>query len=139
MGKSKSSQTSTNQFSYVKAPENPYYKLSEKLIDGYDGGAGAVREGYARNINDIKESGNEFLGANTPAYVRDKMKQSRLFRNNMDLGRGLADAKQNEVGYKTGAYMSLGGATAPTLVQTGGTMQGTQSRSPFDMMMGVAA
>ena len=119
-----------NQYEYKQAPDNPYYKNAEQLIGGYDGGASAVREGFARNVNDINESGNEFTGANTSDYVRGKVRDSRLFRNNMDLGRGLADAKQNEIGYKNNAYMSLGGATAPQLVQSGSSGTGSGTLTP---------
>jgi hypothetical protein len=112
VGKSKQQTTQTNQYQYMTPPENKYLKSAEQYIAGYDGGEGAVREGYARNVNDINESGNDFLGANTPDYVRDRIKQSRLFRNNMDLARGLSDANQNATAYKNSAYMSLGGATA---------------------------
>lgn len=139
MGKAKTTQQQQNQYEYKQAPPNPYFQTAEKYISGYDGGASGVREGAARNINDINESGNEFLGANTPAYVRDSVKSSRLFRNNMDLGRGLADAKQNEMAYKNSAYMSLGGATAPTLVQSGSSGSGTQSAAPIDNIMKIAS
>ena len=131
MGKSKSTQQQSNQYQYVAPPVNPYYETAKGLIEGYDGGAAGVREGYSRNINDINESGNSFMGAKTPDYVRDKVKQSRLFRNNMDLGRGLSDAKQNEVAYKNSAYMSLGGATAPQLVQSGSSGSGSQTQAPI--------
>jgi hypothetical protein len=132
VGKSKQQTTQTNQYSYMAPPPNPYFKTAEKFIEGYDGGAGAVREGYARNVNDINESGNQFLGANTPDYVRDRIKQSRLFRNNLDLARGLSDANQNATAYKNSAYMSLGGATAPQLVQTGGTSNSTFRDNPVN-------
>lgn len=110
-------------------PKNQYFDAAAKMIDGYDGGASGVREGAMRNVNAINEAaaGNSFYGGNTSPELRDKIKESRLFRNNMDLGRGLAEAKQNEIGYKNSAFMSLGGATAPQLVQTGGNMTGTQS------------
>lgn len=111
----------------MQAPDNPYYKNAEQLIDGYDGGASGVREGAARNVNDIKNSGNEFFGAQTPDYARDATRESRLFRNNSDLGRGLSDATQNANAYKTSAYMGLGAATAPQLVQTGSTGTANQS------------
>lgn len=108
-------------------PPNPYFHQAEALIDAYDGGAAGIREGAARNVNTINESGNEIFGSNTPAEARDKIRQSRLFRNNIDLGTNLANAKQNEIAYKNAGYMSLGGATAPQLVQTGGTANTTQS------------
>lgn len=135
MGKQKTTSTQSNQFQYMKPPDNPYFKSAEQLIGGYDGGASAVRESHARNINDINESGNEFFGANTPDYVRDKVRQSRLFRNNLELGRGLAGAKQDEIAYKNAGYMSLGGATAPQLVQTGGTSTGTMQDSGINNAM----
>jgi hypothetical protein len=120
MGKKKSATQTTNQYQYMAPPTNPYYKTAEGLIEGYDGGASASREAYGRNINQINESGNEFLGSNTPDEVRSKVRDSRLFKNNLNLGAALGENKQNEIAYKNNAYMSLGGATAPQLVQTGG-------------------
>lgn len=102
-------------------PTNPNYETAKTLIDAYDGGASGARESAARNVNAINEGGNEFFGSNTNPAVRDRIRQARLFRNNMDLGRNLMDAKNNEIAYKNAGYMSLGGATAPQLVQTGGT------------------
>lgn len=107
-----------------------FYNNAAQLVDQYDGGASAAREGAARNVNDINNSGNEFLGSSTPDYVADKVRQSRLFSNNMDLGKSLADAKQNEIAYKNSAYMSLGGATAPQLVQSGSTGTGSGTFTP---------
>lgn len=126
MGKKKQTSTQTNQYAYMTPPENKYFHAAEQLIAGYDGGASAVREAWAKNRNDITESGNEFLGANTTDEVRSKVRDSRLFRNNMDLGRNLLEAKNNEIQYKNAGYMSLGGATAPQLVQTGGTTNSAQ-------------
>lgn len=118
----------TNQYEYKQAPENPFFTKAAGLVDNYDGGAGAAREAYGRNINDINESGNSFLGAgNTPAYVSDRIRETRMFRNNMDLGRNLNAANQNASQAKQQGYMQLGAATAPDLVQTGGTTQGTAS------------
>lgn len=120
MGKKKSE--TTNSYTYMTPPSNANYDTAKQYIEGYDGGAGSIREGYARNINAIKESaqGNQFYGGNTSPELKDKMRDSRLFRNNLELGRGLADAKQNEIAYKNQAYMGLGSATAPQLVQSGG-------------------
>lgn len=128
MGSRHQDQQTTNQYGYAPAaPPNPYYRAAEEAIGAYDGGAAGVREGYARNVNDINESGNSVFGANTPVEVQDKIRQSRLFRNNIDLGTNLSNANQNAAAYKTGAYMSLGGATAPPLVQLSGTSNTTSS------------
>lgn len=130
MGRSKSTSSQQNTYAYAPAPPpNPYLDMSKQLLEGYDGGAGQIREGHARNINDIKESGNEFFGASTPDYVRDKVRDSRLFRNNTELGRNLAGAKTDEIQTKNQGYMSLGGMTMPQLVQTGSSGQGTQTQS----------
>lgn len=86
-----------------------------------------------RNRNDIADSGNDFFGSSTPDYARDKIRESRLFKNNLELGRNLANAKQDEIQYKNAGYMSLGGATAPQLVQTGGTVNSTQTPSALSM------
>lgn len=136
MGKKKQNTTTTNTYQYLPQPENPHYQSALKLIDNYDGGAAGFREARGRNEREIKESGNDFFGANTPAYARDKIQQSRMFRNNADFGRNMAEAKQNEIGYKTSAYTSLGGATAPNLVQTGGTSNSVMSQNPLGMMAG---
>lgn len=127
MGKKKQSTVSSNTYQYLPQPENPYFKTAEGLIAGYDGGQGNVREAHARNIGAINESGNELFGSDTSPEVRDRVRQERLFRNNQDLGRNLMEAKQNEIGFKNSAYMSLGGATAPQLVQTGGTQNTVMS------------
>lgn len=95
-----------------------------------------MREAYARNIGSINESGNELFGEDTTPEVRDRVRQARLFRNNMDLGRNLMDAKQNEIGYKNSAFMSLGGATAPQLVQTGGTQNTVMSGGLGQQLLG---
>lgn len=128
MGKKKSETQQTNTFQYMAPPKNPYHTAAEEFISGYDGGASGVREAFARNANAITESaqGNQFYGGNTSPELKDKVRESRMFRNNLELGRGLSEAKQNEIAYKNSAYMSLGGATAPQLVQTGGT-QNNQS------------
>ena len=128
MGKKKSTSQSTSTYQYMTPPKSPYFDAAEQMIGGYDGGASGVREAHARNTNAIKESssGNQFYGGNTSAELKDNQRDSRLFRNNLELGRGLSEAKQNEIGYKNSAYMSLGGATAPQLVQTGGTTRNEQ-------------
>lgn len=124
--KTKQQTQSTNTYAYMAPPPNPYFKSAEALIGEYDGGAAGVREAHGRNKQEIKEAGNDLFGSSTPNYVRERVMQSRMFRNNADLGRGLSEAKQNEVAYKNSAYMSLGGATAPQLVQTGGTSNSVQ-------------
>jgi len=126
VGKKKSATQTTAQYQYVTPPPNPYFKSAEDLISGYDGGAAQAREGAMRNENLINEGGNNFFGPNQSAEVTDKIRSSRLFSNNLELGRNLADAKQNELTYKNSGYMSLGGATAPQLVQTGGTANSQQ-------------
>lgn len=138
--KNQSHTVSSNQYGFMQAPDNPHYQAAEGVIGGYDGGAAALREGAARNANAISEAGNDFYGATTPDYVRDKVKESRLFKNNLDLGRGLADAKQNEIGFKNNAYMALGHATAPELVQLGSTedSSGTGTRGLMDSISSLA-
>lgn len=128
MGKKKSTSTNTATYQYMSPPKSPYYDAAEQMIGGYDGGASGVRESHARNINAINEAsqGNQFYGGNTSPELKDQQRESRLFRNNLELGRGLSEAKQNEIGYKNSAYMSLGGATAPQLVQTGGSTRNEQ-------------
>lgn len=127
MGKSHQQTAQSNTYTYLQQPTNPYFDKAKELIEGYDGGASNVREAHARNINAIEESGNSVYGADTTPQEADRIKASRLFRNNMDLGRGLSDSTQNAIGYKNAAYMSLGGATAPQLVQSGGNSDTTQS------------
>ncbi len=95
-----------------------------------------MRESHARNINAINEADNGIFGEDTTPEVRDKVKAARLFRNNMDLGRNLTEAKQNEIGFKNAGYMSLGGATAPQLVQTGGTQNTVMSGGFLQNMLG---
>lgn len=131
MGKSKSTQQQASTYEYKTPPPNPYLEQSKQLLESYDGGAGQIREGFMRNRNDINESGNEFYGASTPDYVRDKVRDNRMFRNNIELGRGLASAKQSEIEGKNAGYMSLGGMTAPQLVQTGSSGSGTQTQAPI--------
>src|SRR4051812_17921291 len=117
-------------------PKNPYFDKAKELIEGYDGGASNVREAHARNVNAIEESGNSIYGAETTPQEADRIKASRMFRNNADLGRGLSDATQNAIGYKNAGYMSLGGATAPQLVQSGGTSTTTQSGGLGQALLG---
>lgn len=126
----------TNQYQYMDRPENQYLTKAAGLVDNYDGGAGAIREGAARNVNQINESGNSFLGAGkTPAYAADKMRDNRLFNNNLEMARGLAGASQNAAQTKQQGYMGLGQATQADLVQTGssstGTSAGTATASPL--------
>jgi hypothetical protein len=124
-GVTSTNQTQQNQFAFMKPPDNPYYQAAEGILSGFDGGAAQAREAHARNINTINESGNSIFGYNTPDYARDQIKQSGLFRNNLQLGRNLMDAKTNEMEQKFGGSMQLGAATDPDLVQTGSTMSGT--------------
>lgn len=126
IGKKKSATQTTNTYQYLPQPTNPYYEQSKQLIDGYDGGAGDIQRNYGRLINQINESGNEFAGPNTSPEVADKVRKGRLFRATTDKGEALAGAKQNEIAYKNSGYMALGGATAPNLVQTGGTSNSQQ-------------
>jgi hypothetical protein len=140
---SKQSQQQTNQYSYLEAPENPFFTKAAGFVENYDGGAGAAREAYGRNINDINESGNSFLGAGkTPAYMSDRIRETRMFRNNMDLGRNLNAANQNASQAKQQGFMQLGAATARDLVQTGSTgsseSSGTQTDSPINTGLKVA-
>lgn len=122
--------TQTNQFQYIDKPENKYLTKAAGLVDNYDGGAGAIREGAARNVNQINESGNSFLGAGkTPAYAADKIRENRLFNNNLEMARGLAGANQNASQVKQQGYMNLGAATDPNFVQTGSTTTGSSSGS----------
>lgn len=122
----------------MQAPISDYYKNAEGLLSGYDGGAAQAREAYGRNVNDISGADNNIWGAETPAYARDKVRDSRLFRNTLDLGKNLMQAKQDEIGFKNQGYMQLGAATAPDLVQTGstgtssGTSSGTSTDSPIN-------
>lgn len=82
---------------------------------------------YGQAEGEIKESGNELFGANTSPEVREKTMQSRLFRNKTEKGKALSVAKGQETIAKNNAYMGLGQATAPQLVQTGGTSVQKQS------------
>lgn len=88
---------------------------------------------YGQLQNQINESGNELFGANTPAEVRDKQRESRLFRMSMDKGRDLSQAKQNEINIKSGGYMSLGQATAPVMYNPGGTSTSVQPINWMDV------
>lgn len=130
MGKPKTSTTTTNTYQYMQPPTDgksaQYTDAAAQLLGDYDGGASKVREGYARNINQINEAASSpsFYGGNTSPELMDMQRQSRLFRNNLELGRGLADAKTNEVQGKNAGYMGLAGMTAPQLVQTGGNSVG---------------
>lgn len=128
MGKKKSTSQSTATYSYMTPPKSPYLDAAEQYIAGYDGGASGFRESHARNTNAINEAsqGRQFFGGNTSPELRDQVRESRLFRNNNELGRNLAGAKQDEIAYKNQAYMGLGGATAPQLVQTGSTGRNEQ-------------
>lgn len=131
MGKKKSASQSqtTNTYGFMQAPENLYYKAAEAQIGEYDGGASQIISDRGRAANEIRNSGNEFLGSSTNDEVRQKTMDNRIFRNTVDKGKDLQAAGQNAAAYKNSAYMSLGGATAPQLVQTGGTQNSTATQS----------
>lgn len=124
MGKKKSRQTNTSTYQFYQPPPNPYYERAARNIEGYDGGAQIAKDMHARNTNSINESGNSFFGANLNPMLADRQRESRLFRNNTELGQNLAGAKQNEIQTKQGAYMGLGAATSPIFAQSGGTQYG---------------
>ncbi len=118
---SKTTSTTVNQPpQFVKQPDNPYYKLAEAGLNNIDYHSGII-EGYARQDNEIKESGNDLFGANTSPEVASKVRDSRLFRSTVDRGHDLSNANQQENQAKTAGFMSLGGATAPISFNPGGT------------------
>ncbi len=113
---------------FVQQPTNPYYEAASKDLDNIDLTSGVIQN-YGQAANALKESGNEMFGANTSPEMREKVMNSRMFSLNLDKGRDLSNAKQNEINTKFAGKMSLGGATAPISYNPGGTM--TQ-KTPFD-------
>lgn len=127
MGKKKVTSTTTNQApQFVAPPVSPYFKNAEKLLENIDYQS-SVLQNFGKLQNQINESGNEAFGADTPAEVRDRIRQSRLFRATTDHGRNMLDAVQAETAAKNAGYMSLGGATAPVAWSPGRTQTQTQS------------
>lgn len=128
MGKKKTSQATTNTYSYIPQPQNQYYDQAASQLSNLDYTTDVINA-YGQNENIINESGNEFFGDNTPAGLRESSRESRLFQNNIQKGAAINQAKQAENNAKIGGYMSLGGATAPNFVQSGGT---TVNTSPWN-------
>lgn len=125
--------TSSNQYQYIPPPTDTasakYYDNVAKLAEGVDYTTDVIN-GFGQAENEIKESGNSIFGADTSAELRDKVMSNRLFRNRIEKGQALANAKQNEMAAKNTMYMTLGQATAPQLVQTGGTTNSVQQSNP---------
>ncbi len=136
MGKKTNQTTQTNKYEYVAPPRNENYEAAKSLNENVDLTT-PIHQQYGQLTNQINESGNEFFGANGSQELRDKVRQNRLFSATMNKGRDLSSATQAENNLKTGNYMSLGAATAPQLVQTGGT--GTQvTKDPWGTALGFA-
>lgn len=128
MGKPKETTVTNNTYGYgPKAPENKDADAVRQLLDADDGGEAAVREGFGRNINQINEAAQSpaFYGGNTSPELMGMQRESRLFRNNNDLGRGLMGAFQNKMAAKTAGYMGLADFTKQPLVQLSGNSTST--------------
>lgn len=128
MGKKKTSTTQTVNHQWKDQPANQYYNNAAQHLNSIDLQSG-VRNAFGQNENLINESGNEFFGANQSAEQRDRIKFGRKFNNNILKGKALGQAVQDENSAKITGNMALGGATAPVLVNSGGTSTTVQ---PFD-------
>lgn len=101
-------------------PPNPHLQQAANLLNQIDFKTD-VKQAYARAANQLKESGSELFGADVPQEIRDQDRENKLFRLKLDEGRDLYNAHQAETNTRLGGTMALGAATAPQLVQTGGT------------------
>lgn len=126
MGKKKSTSTTTNTYGYMTPPTNPYFTQADDLINNIDYRT-PITQQYGKLRNEIGESGGDFFGPNTSPEVADRVKKGRLFRAMTDYGENYSNATNQENSAKINGKMGLGYATAPQLVQTGGSGIGTQS------------
>ena len=109
----------------MQAPTNPHYEAANAALDNLDYTT-PVTQQYGKLRNQINESGNEMFGANTSPEVAGKVRDGRMFRAMTDYGENMSGAKQRESMDRMSGKMSLGGATAPTLVNSGGNQRGEQ-------------
>lgn len=128
MGAKKTTNQTSNQYQYMEPPKSPYVDKYENSLKNLDL-TSPVHQGYGRAENLIRESGNDIFGANTSPEMAQKVRENRLFRNQIDKGVALSNAVAQENNIRSGGYMTLADATRPQLVQTGGTSTMTQ---PFD-------
>lgn len=128
MGKKKTTSTQQNTYQYYTPPPNPYLQQAASEIDAIDYQTD-VHNAYGQAENAVRESGNDFYGSDTPAGLAESIRNTQLFKLKTDKGTALNRARSEENQARIGGHMALGGATAPQLVQSGGT---NTKIEPFD-------
>lgn len=117
-------------------PENPHYTAAAQALNNIDYKSG-VNAAYGRAENQVKESGSELFGADSNPELRDRERQSRLFKLTTDKGHAMNQADQMENAARLGGNMALGAATEAPLVQTGGSYTGnmvSNTKVPYSVM-----
>lgn len=111
----------------------------DSINHAYDTADPTIAYSFNNARNNLKDRYSNPFGANYSAEATDAAKYAGM--NELDQGQGAAlqaDAF-NRKNAKVGALGGIAGLTAPTLVQTGGTQNTTQSGGLFGQILGAAA
>jgi hypothetical protein len=132
--KTKTQQTTTNTYGWQNRPETADTQAARSAIQNVDFSSPIFAQ-FGQAERDIDEMAFE---PELNEEAKSKIKYGKMFNLRMNKGAALADAKSREEQFKTGNLMSMAGMTAPVMVQTGGTMNGTQTTSdPWGTAMGL--
>jgi hypothetical protein len=133
MGKKKvkTTQQTANTYGFQTPPSTPdtsaYRDQINKAYDSPDPSIGYSFAGARQRIGD--RYGNNPFGADYSPEVRDAAQYAGVSDLDQAQGQALREDSFNRKNAKVGALGGLAGLTAPQLVQTGGTMTGTQTQS----------
>ena len=128
--KTKTQQTQTNTYAYQAPPDTKDTQAyRDSISQAYDTADPTIAYSFNNARNHVKDRYDNPFGANYSAEAADAAKYAGI--NELDQGQGAAlqaDA-YNRKNAKVAALGGVAGLTAPQLVQTGGTMNGTTTQS----------
>jgi hypothetical protein len=129
--KTKTDQRTTNTYNYMAPPDtadtSAYRDSINKAYDTPDPSIGYSFAGARQRVGD-RYGANPF-GADYSPEVADAARYSGISDLDQAQGQAYREDAFNRKNAKVGALGGIAGLTAPQLVQTGGTMTGTQTQS----------
>lgn len=136
--KSKTKSQSTNTYGYQTPPHWAGAEEFHNQIGQLDKGDPSIPFAFAHQREELKNRFDNPFGFNYSPEVQDAIKYSQ--GQNIDQAEGQAHREDyyNRQQAKLGALGAYAGMTAPTLVQTGGTFQGTQTQPIGPALIGAA-
>jgi tRNA A37 N6-isopentenylltransferase MiaA len=137
--KSKSKSKTTNTYAYQAPPQTQQMQqYGQSINDAYDTPDPSIGYQFASARGRIDDRFDNPFGQDYSPEVQDAMKYSG--HQQLDQAQGQAyreDAFRRKEG-KLGHQAAYAGMTAPQLVQTGGTFQGSQSQPWGPALIGAA-